>query len=247
MKNPTTMKTYLLSAFITVLLSTNCFGQFGVSAKYENNSNKGWINSSNEQILKNSLEFGVNYWFRLKNKRVEFLPEISYALASQEFGASSFVVDIASAERSAIYFNLNTQIYPLDFEGDCNCPTFSKDGNLIKKGFYWLISPGIGYHNVNTSFSIPAETIDVEETGQLKPRLGIGAGLDIGIKDFLTVSPFILYNKDFGVDMPGIEYTDDAPTMQADGISSDINTWQFGIRLMFRPDYVKSQGGFRRR
>jgi len=234
------MKTFIL--FILFVFCTSlAFGQFGVSAKYNKHSNKNWLTASNEQVLKSSVEFGINYWFRLKNKRVEFLPEISYALASEELEFSEFPVDILKAKRTSLFFNFNTHIYPLDLDGDCNCPTFSKDGSLFKKGFYWILNPGIGYHNVNSTYNLRSSTDESVENGQIKARLGLGAGLDIGLVDILTISPFVMYTRDFGVLFPGVPFDRIEPS-QADGILSNINSWQFGLRLMFRPDYVKSQG-----
>lgn len=231
------MKTYLLACSF-LLVSSSLWCQFGAVAKYQTNTNKNWDKATDVSLFKNTLELGVNYWFRLKNKRVEFLPEVSYLKGSNSnLNTTNF--SLSAAERTAIYLNFNTQIYPLDFDGDCNCPTFSKDGDLLKKGFYWLISPGIGYHNVSSTL----EGNTLENNGQIKPRIGLGAGLDIGIADILTISPFISYNLDLGPELKDLEKGDNAYF----DISENIRSYHIGLRLMFRPDYVKGQGGFKRR
>ncbi len=209
--------------------------QFGVSARYTQNSVKNWNNVyqsfSNDEtkLFESGLEYGVNYWFRLKNYRVEFLPEISYASSK----ADNLNAGIVSSHRLTSYnFNFNVQIYALDFEGDCNCPTWSKDGDLIKKGFYWLLSPGISKHSISTN--VTTEDLLIEDTSITSMRLGAGLGLDIGIADFLTISPFALYSINFGNNWEN--QANEYGGIPAENTSS-LNQLHFGMRLIFRPDY----------
>lgn len=64
-----------------LLLPLSSYAQFGVSARIQNNSNKAWNNNyqevsdTSQNLLNRSYEFGINYWFRLKNYRLEFLPD----------------------------------------------------------------------------------------------------------------------------------------------------------------------------
>ena len=232
-----------MKSIITIVcflaFSTMLIGQFGISAKFQNNSNDQWnetyqaISGTNDNILSNSYEVGVNYWFRLKNKRVEFLPELTYASASD-----NDLTDVLEYSRTTFSFNSNIQIYPLDFEGDCNCPTFSKDGNSIKKGFYWLINPGVSVHNLGQVYNDPTsdpERQELDNDATTSFKMGIGAGLDIGLTDLLTISPFLLYNKDFGVDYE--TQTTPFPLVDVGDSSNSLTQWQLGVRLMFRPDY----------
>ena len=209
--------------------------QFGVSARYTQNSVENWNNVyqsfSNDEtkLFESGLEYGVNYWFRLKNYRVEFLPEISYASSK----ADNLNAGIVSSHRLTSYnFNFNVQIYALDFEGDCNCPTWSKDGDLIKKGFYWLLSPGISKHSISTN--VTTEDLLIEDTSITSMRLGAGLGLDIGIADFLTISPFALYSINFGNNWEN--QANEYGGIPAENTSS-LNQLHFGMRLIFRPDY----------
>jgi len=224
----------IICFFLFINLSA---AQFGVSARYTQNNVSNWNNlyqsfSENDQkLFDSSIEYGVNYWFRLKNHRVEFLPEISYSTSSTDN-----LVNVLpnSHDLTSFNFNMNVQIYALDFEGDCDCPTWSKDGDLIKKGFYWLLSPGISNHTISTNFS--NENQSIEDTSITSFRLGAGLGLDIGLTDFLTISPFALYSINFGNNWENQLTSYDFSLASQDN-SSSLNQLHFGMRFIFRPDY----------
>lgn len=179
-------------------------------------------------------EFGINYWFRLKNVRIEFLPEITYATASSDQLFSR--LEAMSHERQSYNFNFNMQLYPLDFYGDCDCPTFSKDGNIVSKGFYWLLSPGISRHTLTTQFR-PQSSKNTTEATMTSIRIGIGAGVDVGVTNLITMSPFLMYSLNFSNNWSEQldAYSIDEPADPDN--SSSINQWHFGVRLVFRPDY----------
>ena len=238
MLNRISMK-YLFTILCFIGLQSSAFSQFGVSARFLNNSNSQWdsiyqiANGEDASLFSSGIEIGVNYWFRLKNQRIEFLPEITYGKSSSE-GLDNLSNNI-SLERTTLAFNTNIQIYPLDFEGDCDCPTFSKDGDLISKGFYWLINPSIVRHTLSSTVA-PTSSIVVEDQSVTSFRVGLGAGLDIGVADFLTVSPFAQYSLNFGNDWPQLTQAL-ALTETAANTSTNINQLHIGMRLIFRPDY----------
>ncbi len=120
-----------------------------------------------------TYQLGLAYWTRLKNKRIEFYPSIFWqhlsstndspvAIQENDFGSRIWIV-----------------AYPFDFGSDCNCPTFSKQNELLKKGFFMQLSPEYIFTD-NGDFSINA-----------------GMGLDIGITNLLTVSPSLNYRRTF--------------------------------------------------
>ena len=238
------MKSTLL-IIIGLFLSHMGTAQFGLAVRYQSNNAPGWENEfiGSPEIESNGLEYALNYWFRLKNYRVEFLPEITYANSSNTFPFETSIVPVLTGyNRTSIGLGLNTQIYPLDFEGDCDCPTFSKDGTLISKGFHFIVNTGLIRHNVETSIddpsTDPALSFDVES---YTFRGGIGVGLDIGLTELITLSPHILVSRNFGVN--AINFTDFTP---ADTISSSsLNQLNIGLRLIFRPDYQKPNFGYR--
>ena len=233
-------KLFLASLFIFTYLGANA--QFSASAKYSLNSYPDWteiIESSNIPLsfIDDGYEYGISYWFRLKNYRVEFLPELSLQnLSSVDMQGQPY-----NFEKQSYYLTFNTQIYTLDIDGDCNCPTWGKDGSFIQKGFFVGINPGIGYHKLDViDKEIAAGSKSVNK---IAFRMGVSTGLDIGITKWITLSPFI-----------GLNYT---PSLGWDSLANlasfgeipvavdQSKIWEIqpGIRLMFRPDYLKEQRG----
>ncbi len=204
------MRAIMISLLLMSLI-TVCDAQIAISGRFVSNSVSipGGFSGEETTFTSGGFEAGVGYWFRLQEKRLEFTPEISY-------GASSF----DQFDITTIGFNWNALIYPLDFHSDCNaCPTFSKEGGLIKKGFYWLVSPGLIFANSDFDSTLESES-------NLTYRIGLGAGLDIGVTNLLTVSPFAMYN-----------ITGNAIDFQ--GESSGINQVHVGVRLTLRYDKDK--------
>ena len=119
--------------------------QFSASYSYNINSTD-WQDQyaethADHDVFLTTHEAGLAYWFKLKQKRVEFHPGVIYGTSSTNDESGANIADWQS-----FYLSVPIQIYPMDLEGDCNCPTFSKDGGFIKKGFFVFIAPEAGYH-----------------------------------------------------------------------------------------------------
>jgi hypothetical protein len=129
---------------------------------------------------------------------------------------------------------INTHFYPLDFNNDCDCPTLLKNGNPFKKGLFISIKPGVHYnfHNVD----------ERSKSGSLSPALGVGIGLDMGISNRLSLSPFMQYDWHHNTDWENIPntnlshiigpaifeyYNPDSPTYKQ---------FKLGIRIGFRSE-----------
>ena len=163
------------------------------------------------------FSIGLDYWFRLKRKRLEFLPTIFYSSYQGENNIANFGL------------RANTSIYPFDFSGDCNCPTFSKENDLLKKGFFIRLSPGLSYWQTK-----PFES-EVEKTDAWLAEIMAGMGLDIGISNLLTISPEIRIRHIFESSWNGVvEYNTD-----------NFQLLEPNIRIGFRLD--KKNYGFKRR
>ncbi len=234
------MKLTIINFVVFLIFTTSLSAQFGISARIQNTTNKTWNTTyqnaadTTQNLFSRSYEYGINYWFRLKEYRIEFLPEITMAKSEESMLHSS--LDVTAHKRTSYNFNFNVQVYPLDFLGDCNCPTFSKDGNLISKGFYWLFSPGLTKHTIDTEFTdlSPKENQSASITSL---RFGVGAGVDVGLTDLITISPFIQYSMNFGNGWTEQYAAYDLPLPENESNRSNINQWHFGLRLSFRPDY----------
>ncbi|MEM9546126.1 MAG: hypothetical protein AAGA77_09135 [Bacteroidota bacterium] len=229
---------YLILSFLFFSIN-QASAQFGIRAKYNMNSFSDWdqfmeqnINGDVDNIFSSTIEIGVDYWFRLKNTRIEFMPEVAMGLKT----SSSFPNAGAETDFSYFAFVFNTQIYAFDLKGDCDCPTFSKQGPALDKGFFFTIAPGLIYNTKEIALESFEDSFDAS---QVNLRIGIGAGYDIGINDLITITPSILYNL-----TPGVEFQDllsVAPTVSnTELLTTGLNQIQFQLRFGFRPDYVKS-------
>ncbi len=209
------------NAIVIFLIFSSSIGselsaQFGLRIKYL--SNDADPNISN--ILdEHSLEIGVDYWFRLKTQRIEFLPEISYERSEGESSLS----DENSIRLKSINFLFNTNIYFLDLNNDCDCPTFSKQGNAFTKGFHLILAPGLRYYTLNDPNLSDERNFGLIASG--------GVGFDIGVNDLITITPQVLYRYNPSVEA-NIERLNLVPPS-----SHTYHQLNFGIRVGFRPDY----------
>ena len=173
--------------FLVAFLSLSfAYGQIGIRTSYLTGGDPTWdlvgLSDLQNELVGPETGFavGLDYWFRLKNQRIEFYPEINYATLSDDLAGD---VDL---QFNMLSFYLNTQIYFLDFAGDCDCPTFSKDGTFVDKGLFLLISPGYSLQN----FEISPNDGEIQKLDNSTFNIGAGLGLDIGVTDAITITPF---------------------------------------------------------
>lgn len=144
--------------------------------------------AARDALYRNAYKVGIDYWFRLKNVRVEFFPELAFSRVEADMSNWATDFDRYELRNQSLHVQLNTHFYVLDFFGDCDCPTFSKQDPFLQKGFYLELSPGIARQH----FQRAIETSDFETYGTTYQfTLAAGAGVDIGVSEFLTVTPYI--------------------------------------------------------
>ena len=176
-----------LFIILSCLLVTTYSGlaQITFTGKYVSNNSENFQAKFglDQGDLRQGFELGLGYWFRLKNKRLEFIPEIGFSSLSTPEGLDA----------TGLHLDLNVLIYPLDFHNDCNtCPTFSKEGGLIKKGFHWIIAPALFRMDVDGS-ALSEPILSPPSSEQFTSwRIGGGVGLDIGVTNLVTVTPIAM-------------------------------------------------------
>jgi hypothetical protein len=224
-------KRLLFLTGVFVCLGSQLFCQFGLRLAYTSQSFPALTTvlstgTGEQSVFPKGVEGGVNYWFRLKKRRIEFLPEFSYF-----HNAGSRLENLEEATISMAQFGFSTQIYALDLEGDCDCPTFSKQGPSLNKGLFFHFTPSAGRHwsSVRQSATVGSPGKMSESAGWVI-RAGLGMGMDIGINDLLTLTPLVSYFFH--------------SNMHWDGLAADGSTTtdqprqtQFALRVGFRPDY----------
>ena len=139
----------------------------------------------------------------------------------------------------ALTAQVMVDIYPFDLNSDCNCPTFSKQGNTLAKSFFLEIAPGLQWSKLNViTRNENNDTQTRSSTDALSFRLAAGAGFDIGISDLLTVTPWVQGFWSPGVDWNGLNdglFVDGSPGNE----TATLTGIGYGIRFLFRPDYQK--------
>ena len=172
---------------LTILIFIACSvmttqAQVSVSARFLTNNFEPLDVAYNQaDVAPTAIELGIGYWLRFTKVRMEVIPELSF---------TKYNSDLVSA--SAINGQVNLLFYSLDFYSDCGtCPTFSKDGGLVKKGFHWIVAPGVTSFKSHIDDDDPMLRLEGTYTSM---RLALGAGLDIGLSNLLTITPFATYN-----------------------------------------------------
>jgi len=229
----------LLTCWLLVGSVAGISAQIGLNANYFKNPEDSWYITSTEgqpehPVLDNGYAIGVNYWFRLKNYRVEFLPELSIGFAETEWNGANNNNQITFKHTAANFF-FNTQVYLFDIKGDCNCPTFSKEGPTFEKGLFLFLSPGVTL--LNTKASRETETADDQVVSL---SIGGGIGMDFGVSDFLTITPLLGVRYFPDANLPALE-TIQSWIEPGDQIVAAESLLQYfaGLRLSVRFDYDK--------
>lgn len=234
-----------LLLFLLFLSScTFAFSQFGIRANAQFNNTSGWNVRGIEEtpLFGDGFSVGVDYWMRLKNVRVEFLPELNYGQYQNSYKGPTF--NFESNNRVYSFF-ANTSFYFLDFLGDCDCPTWSKQGTFLKKGLFAYVSPGVSYLQLQTDFRKPDQDSSVpnlivqEKTGLTTFSLGAGLGLDIGLSDLVTVTPIVGARYFLSTNWQELEQYNDENCLclfLVEEPKSSILQLSAGLRIGFRLD-----------
>ena len=229
---------YLTLLFIATLgVSELAHGQFGIGGRYSVIQEGYWqelfltLNSNYSDQL--TSVYGM-YWFRLKEKRIEFLPEIGYYSSLNRNVKTGPPNDL-----SAFYFQLNTDIYFLDFSSDCNCPTFSKQNDLLQRGLFAEVSAGVEFRRLGIDY-LESNTLSTRVFKRTVPKIYGGLGFDIGVSDLVTVTPTAGITLLPGSAWEGVEefIEADGSTLDRRGKNRDL-LYNAGVRILLRPDYLR--------
>ncbi|MFK7933453.1 MAG: hypothetical protein AB8G22_08075 [Saprospiraceae bacterium] len=210
---------------VALLLSLTTYAQFGITGGTQFTNNEEWrdiiITNGNEitdEFSNQGWAVGIDYWFRLEKVRIEFLPELRLAHTNSKVQLSD-VSGMTDVDLNSLQFNFNTNIYPFDFDGDCDCPVWSKEGPSFSKGFFVRLSPGVNYRQVSEQGMDAGPAYDAA----VKLTAAIGVGMDIGISDFITITPLAEHRWFQNDELQAA----DAPS---------LTNWFAGIRLGIRFD-----------
>jgi hypothetical protein len=214
--------------FSIVLFSIQTtIAQVGVRAAYQNTRYNPWEqilsgSSSSTSYQSGGFSVGLDYWFRLPDHRVEFFPELNY---SRQLAIG---IEDKSLALNSYGLELNTHFYFMDFFDDCDCPTWSKSNDWFQKGFFLSIAPGAHL------YQYPAYQ-EFDSRNQVVGSFAVGAGLDIGFSDLITVTPFIKWRHFFTPKWEGLTAMLESTSNLPDNPESRyFNQIQAGFRIGLR-------------
>ena len=223
------MNNYFLCFLFSVILIPFSQAQFGISGQILSYPIVEWEEQIGDNFHDISYGGAIDYWMRLKNYRWEMVPTISFNTSSKV--SSESVAGGSDINMSAYKFHFKNNVYPLDFKNDCDCPTFSKQSGWFQKSLFIQLAPGYALHRVNVSPTEIIEGIIPLDQNIHSFEVVLGVGFDIGISDFLTISPYFnyVYNTNKSIQLSILN-----PIIEA-----NMNHYLFGVRLGFRPDYAR--------
>lgn len=214
---------------ILILCPIVSYGQFSLNVKY--------IFGQSELLEDNyfsqdGIHAALEYGFRLKSKRLEFHPGLGYRFTFFNDKEKDYSEDNDYGYLNSVDLDFNASIYPFDFGGDCDCPTWRKEGNLIKKGFFLEFSPGLAYQTFHVQdwpsegfeFSLPASS------SNLLLKASLGAGLDIGLSEEFTLTPSFSWTKLSNADWESFD------AIGFPNFFDDQTYLGAGLRLAYKPD-----------
>jgi opacity protein-like surface antigen len=226
----------LFFVFSLLLISETITAQVGFNAGYFSQQVPEWEAAvfgtrSSNSLLSSGYAAEIDYRFAsFENLRIEFYPSLGFNRSN-----SSYTLDSLSYKDFKLdqyEFNLKTNIYFLSLKADCDCPTFSRESGILKKGLFLQIAPGISYFR--SSLESPAVNADANG---FNFKLGVGLGLEIGVTDYITITPIVKYNHYFNVEWEGLQNsiaTIDNREVLEGGDITKISQFYGGIRLGFR-------------
>ena len=210
--------------------------QLGINASYLSEPSISWSRDFTLITVEDTkslglpgtgLEFGLDYRFKLKNIRIEFYPAISFSQQEQGVTVNG---QFLKTETKGLHLGLNGRIYPLDLEGDCDCPTWSKEGPTLEKGLFLQLSTGLSFYGFETAF--PDDKVFFDNDTQA--FFGGGLGFDIGINDLLTITPQAMFHYYPQLTWATLESDLIWGGLEAEvDVTSDLLQYQFGIHLGF--------------
>lgn len=222
---------FLFLIFAVLFYTNSAFAQLqgGISGTYFTQSLPNWETTifgfrSNEQLLKSGFGQAVDLKIAgFDNYRIQFHLNVGTNNATTSLENRQFKL-----RKNDI--SLSGKIFFLSLEADCDCPTFSREAGLLEKGLFAEFITGASFFQAEMG---EENTIISEDNGTAF-KVGFGLGVEIGINDYVTISPFVRYQRYLNVEWEGLQedlFLFD-PTTVIDGTNTTpINQVSAGIRL----------------
>lgn len=222
---------FLFPLLSLCFISNTTFAQLegGLSGSYFTQNLPEWETAvfglrSNERLLKSG--FGQQIDFKIagfENYRIQF-----HLNAGTNYATTSLENRTFKLRKNDI--SLSSKIFFLSLEADCDCPTFSREAGLLEKGLFAEFLTGASFFQGEMT---EQSTLISEDNGVIF-KIGLGFGVEIGITDLVTISPYFRYQRYFKAEWEGLQedLTTFDPTTTVEGSNTTpINQLSAGIRL----------------
>jgi hypothetical protein len=207
--------------------SNNAFSQLDLSLQYQRPTFGDWDQVINEvyrddvKFFANGFGLGAGYRIYPWEFRLGFTPEASVLFFSDQrennfYNANYQLIQLSLA--------VPLQIFPFDFYGDCNCPTFGKQNDFLQKAVYFKLIPEIAYQMMTY------ESENTVNTNNLSYLFGAGIGLNIALNQMITIAPEISYHTILNENWKGLADLHNQPVALD---KSSANTLKFALRISF--------------
>ncbi len=140
----------------------------------------------------NRVGVGLEYRFKHSYYRWYGAPVMGWNHFDQSKVEVTDNIETKTHVNTNIYtLGFRTSIYPFNLQGDCNCPTWTRENPFFKRGFYIFLTPQIAVlHGVN---KVETKDIDLLIKNSLGyAQIGGGVGLDIGLGPRFTLTPELM-------------------------------------------------------
>lgn len=218
---------YIIS--LVLLWPVTGWCQFGVNLKYFSGQSD-LLDAY--QLSQDGVHLAVEYGFRYKPKRIEFHPSIGYRRTFDHEDENPYAASAKHGYIDALDLDFHTDFYPFDFAGDCDCPTWAKEGQFIKKGLFLEVSPGLSIQGLTRTFYVSdpgPPDVPITSTNLLW-KLSFGAGIDIGVSEQVTITPIFSWTTVSKAEWEGLDASGTAGTLD------DQTYLALGLRMIYKPD-----------
>lgn len=162
------------SFFLIFLLPRDALGQLGAQFQFRLPLSLAESADLSDPLIQSGWSAGVVYSFRQQGIRIEWVPGIHFIQTKADMLAGG------TETGSGVQATFDFRAYPMDLYGDCMCPTFSRKGQVLQKGFF--LEAGVGGFYLDQSIGLESNA-----GGSFLAR--VGAGIDIGLSRRLTITP----------------------------------------------------------
>lgn len=184
---------FIWSSFLFLQFQPDANAQLSFGVSYPLNQST-YVLETQRDYISLKPKFSVEYAFLPWKKRIQIAPFLQYMPYTYETSKISPEIKLNIHQ---LGLGVVADIYPLDINGDCMCPTWNQSGKLIEKGFFIRVGGGVIYQKIPEFITNDGNTFK----SMFQAQGIVGLGLDLGLSKLLTITPLVTlsYNDPYYV------------------------------------------------